>query len=211
MDRLYHCLSLDPRKPSFQSLRRELSTMELVPASSWGHVVNQDNPADCASWGIFPSELIHNDLWWNGPPWLKLPPPKWPKNNLLANVTHEVAKELNTTTTCNLAVIKDPLTPVDKFSSFNNIMYKWVIAWIIRFIHNCRSKVKATQPRSGPLSTDEISLLVLPHPKDTPPWRAENSGYKVLEDSHIKQAFLSQSTCWWPRDTESWWETTPCK
>ena len=83
-------------------------------------------------------------------------------------MTNEEAEELNTTTyNCNLAVIKDPLIPLDKFSSFN--MYKRVIAWMIHFIHNYESKVKATQPRSGPLSTNELSLAAnywYSHPKD---------------------------------------------
>ena len=30
------------------------------------------NPADCASHGLLPSELLTHDLWWNGPSWLKL-------------------------------------------------------------------------------------------------------------------------------------------
>lgn len=68
--------------------------MELVPASCWGHVVSEDNPADCASRGIFPSELLNNDLWWSGPSWLKLLPSKWPRNILPADVTHEEAEEL---------------------------------------------------------------------------------------------------------------------
>ncbi len=32
-----------------------------------------ENPADYASRGLFPSELLDHDLWWNGPAWLKLP------------------------------------------------------------------------------------------------------------------------------------------
>ena len=160
----------NPRRFKVYVGNRVSQIIELVPANCWGHVVSEDNPADCASRGIFPSELIHHDLWWNGPPWLKLMPPEWPKNNLPANVTNEEAEELNTTTyNCNLAVIKDPLIPLDKFSSFNT--YKRVIAWMIRFIHNCESRVKATQPRSGPLSyrrtRSGCKLLVLPHPKDT--------------------------------------------
>lgn len=129
--------------------------MELVPASCWSRVVSEDNPANCASRGIFPSKLIYNDLWWNGPPWLKLLPSKWPKKNLAADVTNEEAEELNPATTCNLAVIEDPLIPLDKFHhNFN--MYKRIIAWTIHFIHNCKSRVEATQ--SSPLSTDELSL-----------------------------------------------------
>lgn len=31
------------------------------------HVSSSDNPADCASRGIFPEELEHHHLWWHGP------------------------------------------------------------------------------------------------------------------------------------------------
>ena len=47
--------------------------------------------------------------------------------------------ELNTTFS-SLAVVKEPLIPVDKFSSFT--LYKRVTAWMMRFIHNCRAKIK---------------------------------------------------------------------
>ena len=83
-------------------------------------------------------------------------PSKWPRNYLPANVTHEEANELNTITTCTLAVIEDPLIPVDRFSSFN--LYKRVTALIIQFIHNWKARVQATQPKSGPLTTDELNL-----------------------------------------------------
>lgn len=40
-----------------------ISSMDLVPPSRWSHVVGSDNPADCASRGILPSELIAHNLW----------------------------------------------------------------------------------------------------------------------------------------------------
>ena len=55
--------------------------MDLIPADHWGHVVSKENPADCASRGIFPSELLHHNLWWLGPTWMKLPFSDWPKND----------------------------------------------------------------------------------------------------------------------------------
>lgn len=36
------------------------------------------NPADCASRGLLPSELLTHDLWWNEPSWLSLPTSEWP-------------------------------------------------------------------------------------------------------------------------------------
>ena len=53
--------------------------VELVSPDRWSHVNGTDNPADCASRGLFPSELLEHDLWWNGPEWLKLPSSDWPK------------------------------------------------------------------------------------------------------------------------------------
>lgn len=97
---------------------RVAQILELIPADRWSHVVSEDNPADCASQGIFPSELLAHELWWNGPSWLKLQPYKWPKTDSPASTTQEEGEELNTTT-CTLTVIEYHLLPVDKLSSFN--------------------------------------------------------------------------------------------
>ena len=67
-------------------------------------------------------------------------------------------------------MIEDPLIPVNKFSSFN--LYKRVTAWIIRFIHNCKSRVQAMQPYSGPLTTDELNL-------------ATNYWYSIIQRMHL--------------------------
>ena len=58
---------------------RVAQIMELIPPERWRHVVNEDNPADCASRGMYPSELLTHDLWWNGPDWLKLNSLRWCK------------------------------------------------------------------------------------------------------------------------------------
>ena len=47
--------------------------VELIAPDRWRHVNGTDNPTDCASKGLFPSELLNHVLWWNGPEWLKLP------------------------------------------------------------------------------------------------------------------------------------------
>ena len=51
--------------------------LDLTQADSWNHVVSEDNPADCALRGVFPSELLIHLLWWHGP--------LWPKNNSFVN------------------------------------------------------------------------------------------------------------------------------
>ena len=41
--------------------------IELMGRDCWRHVRIQENPADCASKGLFPSELTEHELWWHGP------------------------------------------------------------------------------------------------------------------------------------------------
>ena len=56
---------------------------DLISPERWNHVNGAENPADPASRGLFPSELLECSLWWNGPTWLKLSPADWPKQSLL--------------------------------------------------------------------------------------------------------------------------------
>ena len=46
---------------------RVSNIVELLGPEHWRHVSGVDNPADCASRGLFPSELIDHNLWWEGP------------------------------------------------------------------------------------------------------------------------------------------------
>ncbi|XP_077280514.1 uncharacterized protein LOC143907545 [Temnothorax americanus] len=49
-----------------------------MPEALWHYVPGGDNPADCASRGLSPGELIGHQLWWQGPAWLKEDPSTWP-------------------------------------------------------------------------------------------------------------------------------------
>ena len=41
--------------------------LEATNPSTWKHVPTRDNPADCSSRGMMPTELLHHSLWWEGP------------------------------------------------------------------------------------------------------------------------------------------------
>ena len=41
--------------------------IESIPPDRWNHVSGTENPADCASRGLYPSELLEHRLWWDGP------------------------------------------------------------------------------------------------------------------------------------------------
>jgi hypothetical protein len=73
----------NPRRFKTYVGNRVANIMELMTPNQWKHVNGAQNPADCASRGLFPSELLQHSLWWNGPPWLRLAPSEWPKQSPL--------------------------------------------------------------------------------------------------------------------------------
>ena len=60
--------------------------MQATSPRTWHHVPTAANPADCASRGIMPMELLYHPLWWEGPAWLSddpVPMPKQPPRKML--------------------------------------------------------------------------------------------------------------------------------
>jgi len=50
---------------------RVLQVQQLLPECSWNYDRSEDNPADCASRGVLPSELSRMSLYWSGPSFLR--------------------------------------------------------------------------------------------------------------------------------------------
>jgi hypothetical protein len=59
-----------PSKLKTFCANRVSKIQEILPRSQWRHVPGIENPADCASRGVLPEDLITHPLWWNGPAWL---------------------------------------------------------------------------------------------------------------------------------------------
>lgn len=130
-----HWLDGNPRRFKTYVGNRISTIMELIPPEKWNHVSGMENQADCASRGLFPSELLQHPLWWNGPLLLKLSPTDWPKQSPLPLCN--LPEEEREATHFVVAISSSPVVPFDQYSSFNRL--KRVSAWIIRFIHNCRN------------------------------------------------------------------------
>lgn len=142
-------LSGDPRKFKPYVGNRVTRIVEAVPSNKWRHVSGLDNPADCASRGLFPSELLQHHLWWNGPRWLELDPASWPQH--LSSYPCDAPEEERQTCFASITQDHNPID-INHYSSFTRL--KRVTAWMFRFIHNCRSGRSRT---SGPLSVDELT------------------------------------------------------
>ena len=74
----------DPRRFKTFVSNRVTQIIEHIPSQRWKHVSGSQNPADCASRGLLPSELLAHHLWWNGPAWLSQDTSHW----LRASSTH---------------------------------------------------------------------------------------------------------------------------
>ena len=97
-----------------------------------------ENPADCASRGLFPSELLNHDLWWNGPDWLKLLSSDWPCEDQIT--TALIPEEMRKVSLHILVEDKVPVIALDRYSSFSQLTH--VTAWVHRFPFNCQAKME---------------------------------------------------------------------
>ena len=148
-------LSGNPRRFKPYVANRVSQILELFTPERWRHVEGTENPADCASRGLLPSELLTHPLWWNGPDWLQRNPVDWPKPFIPISSHTEETKEVCFLATTSPA--RDPIFPLDQYSSYSKILR--ITAWIIRFIKNCQLHKENSQNtlNSGPLTVSELS------------------------------------------------------
>ena len=148
-------LTGNPRRFKTYVGNRVASIVELIARDRWNHVSGSENPADCASRGLYPFELINHTLWWDGPSWLYSDPHGWPEQSShhLADTSCE-EKEL---TFHSALILRMPIISLDRYSSFTRMTR--ITAWILRFVHNCRAHRSNLEKRpSSSLLVREVSL-----------------------------------------------------
>uniref|UniRef100_A0ABD2WIV5 DUF5641 domain-containing protein n=1 Tax=Trichogramma kaykai TaxID=54128 RepID=A0ABD2WIV5_9HYME len=72
-------LKKNPQVLKVFEANRVIKIQKVQKNVEWGHVRTHDNPADALSRGQYPSELLHNQLWFNGPFWLQKENSEWPE------------------------------------------------------------------------------------------------------------------------------------
>lgn len=147
-------LSTPPYKLKTYVANRVSQIQELVPPTAWSHVPSAQNPADCASRGLLPAQLLEHPLWWSGPEWLYTDSSKWPikPSTKLEKIPETKHSDLQVLTA-------DIQTPEEwnllfKFSSWSTLQR--VMGYILRFIHNTSHEEK----RFGPITSDELKLAL---------------------------------------------------
>ncbi|XP_011860155.1 PREDICTED: uncharacterized protein LOC105557509 [Vollenhovia emeryi] len=130
---------------------RVYAIQELLPNSSWHFISGKENPADCASRGLRPSQLATHNLWWNGPEWLRGPTTTWPTAAAFSSPDADNEMRPNQAT---IAVVQPASywDLLDKHSSLIKLLR--ITALCRRFIS--RLKQTANVSIAAPLTPEEI-------------------------------------------------------
>lgn len=120
----------------------------MTAIKQWLHVPGELNPADCASRGCLPSQLISHSLWWNGP-------------EFLTDRSFQIPT-LNDVQTDVEVILLNALGTVDKVVSFlphvsSFYRLKRIVALCLRFVNSGRNRKRF----SGPITANEIDCAEL--------------------------------------------------
>ena len=146
---------------------RVCKIQEILSPSQWNHVSGLENPADCASRGLNPSELVEHPLWWSGPKWLRDEDPI-PYSNSNSQVTEDLSLVSEAEEKKILVVAKAVVVDSSLLTNSSSLLkLKRVTAWCLRFAYNCKEKAKlkrepASSPdlHRGPLQVRELNSAI---------------------------------------------------
>lgn len=108
---------------------------EIVSPACWHHINTKENPADCASRGIFPSDLLSHSLWWAGP--LFLQDSSWSISDVPNEDTSLVILEEKKVVFSTYVSLNTLDSLLERFSSLPKIQR--IISYCLRFCHNLSS------------------------------------------------------------------------
>ncbi|XP_046402906.1 uncharacterized protein LOC124168683 [Ischnura elegans] len=115
---------------------RVADIQDKIPPHHWHHVVSSQNPADCASRGLMPSQLQHHPLWWKGPPWLSLPHNQWPFLKFPCVIEEDLPECKSSDAMVYFSAAQPEWDLLTKFSSWSKLQY--VVSYVLRFIAQCQ-------------------------------------------------------------------------
>lgn len=130
---------------------RVAQIQRISNVNNWKYVPTKENPADCASRGLLPEQLVRHTLWWKGPPWLQNTSDTWPTfpNEVYCEeINNNYAVSFHTKTTS----LQYPEITL-KYSKLSTMIR--VTSYILRFYNNVKQKSKVSR-ENGFLKTSEL-------------------------------------------------------
>ncbi|XP_060845770.1 uncharacterized protein LOC132925386 [Rhopalosiphum padi] len=122
-----------------------------VPDCQWSHVSSDENPADCCSRGLRPSDIVKSAIYWKGPAYLATSVESWPKG--VVSLALDQLPEVKPV--CLLTQVQSPSEWFARFSSFDNMIR--VVARLRRFVFRCQGK----EVQSGFLQQSELDAALI--------------------------------------------------
>ncbi|XP_011705706.1 PREDICTED: uncharacterized protein LOC105460907 [Wasmannia auropunctata] len=162
-----------PSKWKTYVANRTAEIQRALPGALWYHLPGEENPADCASRGLFPSELVEHPLWWRGPAWLARG--DWPSRCEEPELTDDVEISERRRVRAAIAVEEDPT--LLRFSALCRLLRvtawcrrtltpaeieKALCVWIGRVQEQWSESERKTVSRSGMLSRSSSLLQLTP-------------------------------------------------
>lgn len=134
-------LSSHPRTWKSYVANRTSEILETTSRANWRYVPTKENPADCASRGISPSNLNNFDLWWNGPTWLRQPKEAWPNQKNLQHSTDKSENKISEVIEHHADITNQFLEILSKkYSKFTKLVR--IIARIFHFFNNLKRSMR---------------------------------------------------------------------
>lgn len=94
---------------------------EILPQAIWKFIPGIDNPADCATRGLTPNQLLKNTTWWSGPHWLSQHPSTWPQKSHTVSSKENLEEKTSKTFTTRVKSIQ-LWDLIFKYSSFTRLL-----------------------------------------------------------------------------------------
>ncbi|XP_025419482.1 uncharacterized protein LOC112689831 [Sipha flava] len=132
---------------------------ELTSPSIWRHVPTKENPVDCASRGLLPSELLNHPLWWTGPNFLLNSTDKWPQLPVseIDDFNGPSLSESRAPDVLLVTLNNSIIDLLNRMSSLQKILR--VIAYCLRF-SKTRSSAPATRVIEAEETTHALRVLI---------------------------------------------------
>jgi transposase InsO family protein len=120
---------------------------QLVDINQWQYIATDSNPADYLTKPFPVKKWLTSELWWHGPELLRdSAPPVSLASTEVDLITETAPEEI----VCNVNTATFEVIDVERFSNFNRLRAS--VAYVLRFIHNCRAA-----RWHGALSVEELT------------------------------------------------------
>jgi hypothetical protein len=139
-----HWIHSSPHRWKIFVANRVAKIQKNLTPDCFFHVSGKENPSDCLSRGLTPSQLLTHPLWLQGPPWARLEQSQWPIKPFVASSEAEMPERKIIALPATTQLAEEPVlyTLSKRMSSWQR--YLRVIVYVLRFAKLLLSKGSVT-------------------------------------------------------------------